>query len=476
MQDNFLKNLSFLDVEKGLSYCGDSAEFYREMLEAFLENSSLPKLQQAYETGDADTYRIDIHALKSSSLMLGATAFSEDCRLLEQAAKEKDLSYIDDKHVKVMGRYRQLMTAISHALGCPDNIEQGGVIRPSSQADMGVPPDILVVDDDPINQRLAQRILEQDMTIACVSSGQEALEYLRQKHPRLILLDLHMPDMSGFQVMEQLKKDSWLKEIPVVFLTADQDTEAEVEGFTLGAMDFIRKPFIREIMLQRVRRILELEQLKNHLQQEVDRQMRTARERKRQLERLTHQVIQALAGTVDAKDRYTNGHSMRVAKYSKEIAMRMGLSQEYQENIYYTGMLHDIGKIGVPDWIINKTGRLTDEEFDIIKTHPVIGSEILKNITEIPGLYLGTRGHHERYDGRGYPDGLKGEEIPLLARIIAVADSYDAMTSHRSYRKLLPQEVVRREIEEGKGTQFDPAIADIMLTMIDADIDYTMHE
>ena len=187
-------------------------------------------------------------------------------------------------------------------------------------------------------------------------------------------------------------------------------------------------------------------------------------------------MIQALAGTVDAKDRYTNGHSMRVAKYASEIAMRMGLSQQEQENIYYTGMLHDIGKIGVPDEIINKPGRLTDEEFAIIKTHPVIGSEILKNITEIPGMYLGTRGHHERYDGKGYPDGLAGEEIPLQARIIAVADSYDAMTSHRSYRKLLPQEVVRREIEQGKGTQFDPEIADIMLRMIDADINFTMHE
>ena len=201
-----------------------------------------------------------------------------------------------------------------------------------------------------------------------------------------------------------------------------------------------------------------------------------ALERKEQVERMIQQVIQSLAGTVDAKDRYTNGHSRRVAGYASEIARRMGLSKQEQENIYYTGMLHDIGKIGVPDEIINKPGRLTDEEYAIIKTHPVIGSEILRNITEVPGLYAGTRGHHERYDGRGYPDGLKGEGIPQIARIIAVADSYDAMTSRRSYRDLLPRDVVRREIQEGRGTQFDPAIANIMLDMIDEDTDYTMHE
>ena len=201
-----------------------------------------------------------------------------------------------------------------------------------------------------------------------------------------------------------------------------------------------------------------------------------AQEGKERLQRVTQQVIQALSGTVDAKDRYTNGHSMRVAGYAAELSRRMGMDQQYQENIYYTGMLHDIGKIGVPDEIINKPGKLTDQEYDLIKTHPDIGSQIVKNISEVPGLYEGTRGHHERYDGRGYPDGLAGEKIPLIARIIAVADSYDAMTSHRSYRSPLPQQVVREEIQKGRGSQFDPAIADIMLGMIDEDTEYTMHE
>lgn len=470
-----LKHLSFLDVNTGLSYCGGSMEFYREMLTAFVENSRLQGLLTAFDSKDLNAFRVDIHALKSASLTIGAVDLSNQCRLLEHAAKNWELSYIREHTGETMEDYQQVMQGIRQVL--KESCQQSGEsAAPASQASFRRDADILIVDDDMINLKVAESILKEGFTTDCVSSGREALSYLETASPRLILLDLHMPDMSGFEVLKAIREMEKAKEIPVVFLTADKDTESEIESFRLGAMDFITKPFVREIMLRRVSRILEYDRLKKNLQQEVDRQTRKAMDRKRKLERITHQVIQALAGTVDAKDRYTNGHSMRVAKYAGEIAMRMGMSRQDQENIYYTGMLHDIGKIGVPDEIINKPGRLTDEEFAVIKTHPVIGSEILKNISEIPGLYLGTRGHHERYDGKGYPDGLKGEEIPIQARIIAVADAYDAMTSHRSYRSLLPQDVVRREIEEGKGVQFDPRIADIMLEMIDGDVAYTMHE
>ena len=154
----------------------------------------------------------------------------------------------------------------------------------------------------------------------------------------------------------------------------------------------------------------------------------------------------------------------------------MGKNDTEVNDIFYAAMLHDVGKIGIPGEIINKPGRLTDEEFDIIKSHTVKGAKILESISEMPGLSVGARWHHERYDGKGYPNGLKGEDIPETARIICVADCYDAMSSNRSYRKALPQEIVRSEIEKGKGTQFDPAIADIMLKMIDEDADYKMRE
>lgn len=192
--------------------------------------------------------------------------------------------------------------------------------------------------------------------------------------------------------------------------------------------------------------------------------------------RMSLQMVHTLANTIDAKDSYTNGHSTRVAEYSVMLAEKMGYTGERLERVQFAALLHDIGKIGVPVEIINKPARLTDEEYEIIKTHPVIGANILKEITEIPDISIGARYHHERYDGKGYPDHLKGQDIPENARIIGVADSYDAMTSTRSYRDVLPQEVVRKEIEKGKGPQFDPEIADIMLKLMDEDEDYKMHE
>ena len=208
--------------------------------------------------------------------------------------------------------------------------------------------------------------------------------------------------------------------------------------------------------------------MSDHIEKIIEGEKRTAH--------LTRDFMLALAKAVDAKDHYTSGHSQRVAEYSKEIARRMGKSEAQQEEIYTMGLLHDIGKIGVPESIINKNGRLSDTEYAEIKQHPIKGYEILKNVEEMPTLANGARWHHERYDGKGYPDGLAGDQIPEEARIIGVADAYDAMTSNRAYSSIRPQEQVRAEIERCKGTQFDPAIADVMLQMIADDREYRMHE
>ncbi len=200
------------------------------------------------------------------------------------------------------------------------------------------------------------------------------------------------------------------------------------------------------------------------------------REEKEREHDMFEQTAEALASAIDAKDRYTHGHSSRVAQYSRMIAQDAGKSDEESEQIYFAALLHDVGKIGVADTIINKDGKLTDEEFAEIKKHPLFGSRILSRIHQSPELQIGARSHHERYDGKGYPDGLKGEDIPEMARIIGVADSYDAMTSKRSYRDPLPQERVRKEIADGMGTQFDPKFAEIMLRRIDQDSGYTMKE
>ena len=191
---------------------------------------------------------------------------------------------------------------------------------------------------------------------------------------------------------------------------------------------------------------------------------------------MLNQTALVLANAIDAKDKYTHGHSTRVAKYSKEIASLAGKSEQECEEIYYAALVHDVGKIGISDSVINKKGRLTDEEYEEMKKHPVIGKDILSSVNLSPFLVEGAYSHHERYDGKGYPEGKRGEETPELARIIAVADAYDAMTSKRSYRDPLPQEKVRTEIERGVGTQFDPNFARIMLRLIDEDTAYEMRE
>lgn len=195
-----------------------------------------------------------------------------------------------------------------------------------------------------------------------------------------------------------------------------------------------------------------------------------------ELEKLSNETFQAIAKAIDANDPYTAGHSRRVANYSQMLASRLGFSTQEVDEIYYAGLIHDVGKLGIDNSIINKKGRLTDEEYAEIKRHPNVGYEILKEIS-IKGKFAeGAKFHHERIDGKGYPDGWKGDQIPLLARIIAVADAYDAMTSKRSYRDILPQDVVREQIEQGIGTQFDPEIAKIMLGLIDGDVSYKLKQ
>ncbi len=220
----------------------------------------------------------------------------------------------------------------------------------------------------------------------------------------------------------------------------------------------------------------ELESLQIDLENKVREQTEVLRNQQNTIKKQFLQTVTALSEAVDAKDRYTSGHSKRVAEYARMIAARMGKSREEQEEIYRAGLLHDIGKLRIPADIINKPGKLTEEEFNIIKIHPATGYHILRGISDNSFIAVAAKYHHERYDGQGYPNGLAGEKIPEVARILGVADAYDAMASNRSYRNALPQEVVRSEIENGMGTQFDPFIAEIMLQMIDEDRNYSMKQ
>lgn len=330
---------------------------------------------------------------------------------------------------------------------------------------------IVIVDDDELCLKAARKILSSaGLDAVCLGSGEKLLEYIQNDTADLILLDVHMSGIDGFETMRKMGA----KHPPVIFLTADDDAKTESRGLSTGAMDFIKKPFAADILLLRVRHTIDLVRLQAGLETEVERMSSQILREHEKNERLSMQVVATLAGAIDAKDKYTNGHSVRVAEYSREIARRAGMGEKRSEDIYMIGLLHDVGKIGVPDTVINKPFRLTDEEYAIIKTHPVIGYNILKSIKELPQLAIGARWHHERYDGRGYPDGLSGEDIPEEARIIAVADAYDAMSSRRSYHEVFSQDYIKSEMRKGKGTQFDPVFADIMTQMIEEDTHYEM--
>ena len=241
---------------------------------------------------------------------------------------------------------------------------------------------ILVVDDDTANLRMASHILtSENMRVSCLKSGKDVMKYLRQNRPDIILLDIHMPGMDGFETLAAIRENEETTDIPVIFLTADDDSDTETRGLKAGAMDFIKKPFVPEILLLRVRHTIKLTRLQTGLSREVEKKTQEVTAQHEKIERISMQIVKALSGAIDAKDTYTNGHSTRVADYSKEIARQAGYSEKMQNDIYMMGLLHDVGKIGVPDAIINKPAKLSDEEYSIIQNHPVMGAKILKNIT-----------------------------------------------------------------------------------------------
>ena len=253
---------------------------------------------------------------------------------------------------------------------------------------------IIVVDDDETNLKMAGHILSKaGMRVTAIKSGEALIKYLEEKDvPDMILLDIKMPGMDGFETLSRIKQIKRAKDVPVIFLTADEKEQTEADGLTAGAVDFIKKPFMPEILTIRVRHMIDLDRLQRNLADEVEKKTK-------ENERLFIQVVSALASAIDAKDTYTNGHSSRVAEYSREIARRFGYSGKQLEDVYMMGLLHDVGKIGIPDAVINKPSKLTDDEYDIIKSHPVMGARILGKIKEMPALQRGARWHHERYDG-----------------------------------------------------------------------------
>lgn len=319
---------------------------------------------------------------------------------------------------------------------------------------------ILVVDDSAANLKFVESALQNTYKLILVKSGEQALKYLQKNSVDLVLLDILMPQMDGFEVYTEIRKTENNANVPVVFLTADADADNEIKCLEMGAVDFIRKPFIPEVVLNRINHIIQLDEFNKKLEEKV-------KEKTIQIEQLSFEVISTIASMIEAKDSYTKGHSVRVAEYSAMLAEELGWSEEAVQNLKYVALLHDIGKVGIPDRVLNKPGKLTESEFNIIKSHTTIAGDILRDIQTITDVDAGAKYHHERYDGKGYPCGLVGEHIPEVARIIGIADAYDAMNSKRVYRESLPFDIIRDEIEKGRGTQFDPRFTDVFLKLMD---------
>lgn len=328
---------------------------------------------------------------------------------------------------------------------------------------------ILVVDDDRFNLVVAYDALKKYYRVSVANSGREALQILDDKEIDLILLDIEMPEMNGIDTLKIIKDNPQTAMIPVIFLTGINNNDVEAKCIELGAQDYIIKPFYEPAMLVRIKRILELEGLRKHLELMVA-------EKTKEVECLTIQTITSFANSIDAKDSYTKHHSQHVAKLAEKMARKLGWDINEIRNLYYSALLHDIGKIGIPDYILNKPGKLTADEMEIIRKHPVIGGEILSEVTVVPFLSIGASSHHERFDGSGYPAGKKGEEIPLVGRIVCIADSVDAIISTRAYREAGTVNFAMDELKRCSGTQFDPDLVPIMIEILEEGIEFLDEE
>ncbi|MGG5870578.1 response regulator [Pseudomonas peli] len=340
---------------------------------------------------------------------------------------------------------------------------------------------LLVVDDVPANLHLMSELLRPHYQLRVASGGEKALQIARQSPPDLILLDVMMPDMDGYEVCRQLQANPLTQDIPVLFLTAKDQAEDQRHGLELGATDYLSKPFEPTVLLARVRSQLRLKaasdqlRLRNaHLDEEVA-------QRTRELQAVHDVTILALASLAETRDNETGNHLRRTQNYVRVLAQRLSeqprfaaqLDEQSIELLYKSAPLHDIGKVGIPDHILLKPGRFEPHEFEVMKHHPRLGYQALVHAEEMLGMPVPflriakeiALCHHEKWDGSGYPQGLSGEEIPLSARLMAIADVYDAVISRRVYKPEMPHEKAVAIIREGRGGHFDPAVVDAFLSL-----------
>ena len=321
-------------------------------------------------------------------------------------------------------------------------------------------PLVLIVDDNPTNIDILVNALQEDYRLGISKNGAKAMEYAAKHQPLLILLDIMMPDMNGYEVCRHLKDSPETADIAVIFITAIHETSSKTRGLEIGAVDYITKPFNAAEVKARVRTHVEL----RRMQEEANDQNRILKQKVEEKTALTQKIlqltIQSMSQMAESRDPYTAGHQQRVAQLACAIAQKMAMTAEEIDTIRVAGLLHDIGKFRIPTDILNRPGKILAVEYEFLKIHPEVAYDFLKDIP-FPGpvseiVYQ----HHEKLDGSGYPRGLSGDEILTSARILTVADVIEAMSSHRPYRPALGTEVALAEILKHKGDQFDPDVVD----------------
>ncbi|MDR3278333.1 MAG: response regulator [Oscillospiraceae bacterium] len=341
---------------------------------------------------------------------------------------------------------------------------------------------ILVVDDNMTNLTMGKEILKEQYKVFPIPSAEIMFDLLESLTPDMILLDIEMPEMNGYEAIEILKKNPKWAEIPVIFLTAKTDEGSEFEGLSLGAIDYVHKPFSAPLLLKRIENHLVSELQKRQLKEFNDNLAELVRRKTQEVFDLQNAVLSTVADLVEFRDDVTGGHVSRTQRYLKMLLDEMIRENVYSDEISQWDMnhllpsaqLHDVGKIAISDLILNKPGKLTAAEFEIMKTHAIVGVEAIKRIQSNAAgqiflhhakLIAGT--HHEKWDGSGYPLGLHGAGIPLEGRLMAIADVYDALVSPRPYKAPFPAEEARRIIEEGSGAHFDPILVKVFANVAD---------
>ena len=339
---------------------------------------------------------------------------------------------------------------------------------------------IFLVDDSIIYLNSGKTILKEKYTVITMPSGEALLRMVKNIKPDLILLDVEMPGLSGYDTIKELKADPQIADIPVIFLTGKTESENELLGLSLGAVDYITKPFSPPLLLKRIEMNLLIKSQKDELRNFNENLVTMVFDRTNDIGRLQDAIIMWTAEMVEFRDEETGQHVERVQKYLEVLLVAMGQTELYADTIASWDIeallkstpLHDVGKIKIPDDILLKKARLNDEEYAIMKLHASYGKVALESLQEkVPNQtfleYAKTLAyfHHEKWDGTGYPEGLRGEEIPLQARMMALADVYDALVSERPYKKAFSHEEAIGIISQGRGTQFDPNLADLFISM-----------